>query len=155
MFKMWKNALGKTSNQGMTTIEACVIIPVSFTLIFLIFFLGIYFYNKNAYDQCISRALVSCVQYDEKDNDELESEIEAKLKTLLNDSLTLKGDIDTNISVEYGYTSIELKGSLNIPDFIYFGGLNAGNNWTISSYYSCPRLRSSQFVRMISGLKTN
>lgn len=155
MFKMRKNSLDKSSNKGMTTIEACVIIPISFSLIFLIFFLGIYFYNKNAYDQCIARALVSCVQYDEKDNDELEEEIENKLNSLLNQSLILKSDIDTDISVEYGYTSITLKGSFDIPNFIYFGGLDAGDNWEISSYYSCPRLRSSQFVRMISGLTNN
>lgn len=141
------------NNNGMISIEASVIIPVTIAVTMLLIWLGIYYYNQNVFDECTAKAAIMGSHMSDLDNNEIEDIAMENIVSLLNENLVMIDDADITVTVEYGYVTVEASGVLNIPNFFLFGNIYSDNSWSISVKNSAPRLHSSSFVRMITNLK--
>ena len=138
---MKKRRLG---NKGMMTIEACVIIPLSLMITFLLFWTGILLYNRTAVNYAVSTAVIQGSRMAECPNDEICEYVQKKIAELLEHKLVLMEMPQTEVTAEYGKISASLTGYVNAPVLAGFGG-----NWSVEVHRSADRMRSSQIVRTI------
>lgn len=143
------------NNKGMTTIEACFIIPFSFTLICIILYTAFYYYDYTV----ISRAAIGASyvsMYEENiSNDELISKAMSRAGTLLDGKLICmnKDDINIDVKVEYLKISVRISGRYNASKIIPGGGMIGIDDWIINVEHESPRLHKASFIRSINILK--
>ena len=134
----------KIDNKGMMTIEACVILPLSLFITFLLFWTGMLLYNRAAVNYAVSTAVVQGSRMAECSNDEICDHVQKKIAELLENKLVLMEMPQPEVTVEYGKISASLQGALHAPVLAGVGG-----NWPVEAQYSADRMRSSQIVRTI------
>ncbi len=134
----------KIGNKGMMTIEACVIIPLSLFITFLLLWTGMLLYNRAAVNYAVSTAVIQGSRMAECSNDEISDYVQKKITELLENKLVLMEMPQMQVTVEYGQISASLQGYLDAPVLAGFSG-----DWTVKAQRSAERMRSSQIVRTI------
>ncbi|MBO6205604.1 MAG: pilus assembly protein [Lachnospiraceae bacterium] len=135
---------GKIGNKGMMTIEACVIIPLSLMITFLLLWTGMLLYNRTAVNYAVSTAVIQGSRMAEQSNEEISDYVQKKIFELLENKLVLMEMPQMEVKVEYGMIRAGMQGYLNAPVLAGFCG-----NWSVEAQYSAERMRSSQIVRTI------
>lgn len=136
-------------NTGMTTVEACVIIPITLAVIMLLIWLGFFFYNKNILSQAAGRAAIMAGQHPELDNDELVEYIDYKLREMIEGKTVFIDNPDVEITVEYSEIVIHITSSISLPESVRLGGIYMKRIWEIDLTEKAARLHPSIFVRTI------
>ena len=134
----------KCGNKGMMTIEACVIIPLSLMITFLLLWTGILLYNRTAVNYAVSTAVIQGSRMAERSNEEICDYVGKKISELLEEKLVLMEMPQMEVAVEYGEIRASLQGYLDAPILAGFCG-----NWSVEAQRSAERMRSSQIVRTI------
>ena len=137
------------NNKGMTTVEACVIIPITFTVIMLLVWLGILFYDRNALSQAAARAAIVGSEYSYLDNDEICEIVMKKTAELTQDKLILMAEPEVDVSVDATEIRVNVRGNLHLPESVFFGNIYNKRVWSIDITEPAPRLKPSVFVRTV------
>ena len=142
------------NNRGMTTPEACIIIPMTFTIIMLLLWMGFLFYNRNVLDQAAARAAIIGGQNSYLSNEEIAEKVNAKVAELINNKLILMDEDSIIVSTGVSLTEIKVSvsGEVRLPESIFFGKLYSKRLWDISVIESAPRLKNCRFVRLVQRL---
>lgn len=138
------------NNKGMTTIEACVIIPISLTIICMLIWMGIFIYDKNALSQAASRAAIIGSQNSYLDNEEICDIVMKAVRELTEDKLVLMSDPAVNVTVGFNEIEVNVTGSLILPESFFFGKIYNKRLWHIDITEKTARLKPSLFVRSVS-----
>lgn len=142
-----KKEILRNRNSGVTTLEACVIIPIVFMIIMLLIWLGIYQYNRMVFTQVASMAAIKGSQNAEKSNDEIIKIVNSRIEELLDEKLIMMENVSSDIEVNYAQIKVHLQGEFNIPEAIYITDIYEKNMWEIAVDKSAPRIRSSMIIR--------
>ena len=134
------------NNKGMMTIEACVIIPLSLVITFLLLWTGILLYDRAAVHYAVATAVVQGSRRAEDGNDEIRTLVQKKIAELLEHKLVLlrEEEMETTVQVTYGKITASVSGRMNVPAFAKEHGI-----WEVSAQHSADRMRSSQIVRTL------
>lgn len=149
-FKLIKNL---NNNSGMATIEACVIIPLCIGVMMLLFWLGIYYYDKNVLAEGAARAAIYGSENAELSNEDITKLVESKLTECLQEGMILVSDVETSVTVDFNDIIVKVIGSVKIPEEINFGNIYEKNVWEIAVIKRTPRLHNSSFVRTMDLVK--
>lgn len=131
------------NNTGITTVEAVIIVPICLIITMLLFWLGIYYYDKNAMAQIAGQGAVYGAENSELSNDEIVEIIDSKITEITGDRLIFVDKQTSKVDVDINKITVEMTGELNVP----------GDSWDIHTIQIAPRLKSSMFVRMLNGIK--
>lgn len=150
---MCKSTLRKFNNKGMSTIEACVIIPISMTVTMLLIWLGFFYFNRNLLAESASQAAVYGTEFSNFDNETIKRKVIGKLDECIKDKTIFLKNVDYSVIVESRLITVSVKADLDIPSFIVFGNLYKKDIWSMEFVKKAPRLRNSLFVRTINRIK--
>ena len=159
MKKVTKSIFSKNMNyyvrndRGMATLEAVVIIPISFTVIFLLIWTGLLFYNRNVLDHAASRAAINASQHSGYSNKEVCDIVINKFSEYTNGKTIILENTEIDVSVSYGTIKVNVRGDMGIPGDIFFGNVYGDRKWDIDITKETARLRPSSFVRTVSRVK--
>lgn len=134
------------NNYGMMTIEACVIIPMSFIITILLLWLSFYYYDRNVITESAAQAAVYGTEYSEWSNDEIKGIVEDKLEECLNNKMVLVKDVNYSVDVSFSEIAVEIDGVIMPP--VYFS-----DGWNIHTIKRTPRLNNSSFVRIVNRIR--
>lgn len=141
------------SDTGMSTIEACIIIPISITLIMLVIWTAFYNYNCTAVAAAVAKASEVAVRHPELDNEELCEECMYVWKKSIEGKLIFMDVPEVNVVVEYGKVTVTASGSFDIREFLLSKNMGENGVYIVKSSHTSPRLRSSEYVRRMAILK--
>lgn len=139
------------NNKGSSTLEATIIIPICLILVIMLVWSGIYYYDRCVLAQAASRSAICGGQIAYHDNSEIALYCESKVQQLTNGKLLLMDNASTTVTVSATEISVNVSGSLNLPDF--FGFIYKSGNWNINITEKYARLKSSIIVRTINRLR--
>lgn len=133
------------------TVEASIIIPLSFLLIILTLYFGFFCYEKSITLQCCYLAALRGTNEWELSGRQLEQYVEQELYLLLDEkqlhSIKREFDIDTNImGVE-----ILIEEYMNVPFALIRGDDVTG--WNISGGKNAIRNKPSSYIRRYQSIK--
>ena len=134
----------KRNNRGMMTIEACVIVPLSLMITFLLLWNGMLLYDRAAVNYAVSAAVIRGGCMAEASNEEISTFVQQKIAEMLEHKLVLMECPEAQVRVEYGSITASVRGTLDAPPLAGFTG-----DWTVESQHSADRMRASQIVRTI------
>lgn len=141
----------KTINDaGMTTIEACVIIPITLVVTMLLIWLGLFFYNKNVMSHAASRAAIMGAQHPELTNEEVSEYVICKVKEFVEGKTLFLENPTIDVIVEYTEITVRLEGEMGLPQSTRMGGIYKQRSWEIVLVEKAARQNPSMFVRTVS-----
>lgn len=143
----------KLNNKGMTTIEACIIIPITLIVTMMLIWLGLFFYNKSIMSVAASRAGIMGGQHPEKSNDELVEYVTKNVEDILQDRLIFMEDPSVEVTVNYMDIVVHLTGDMRLPESVGMGGIYKIKMWEIDMTEKSARLQPSIFVRTLSRVR--
>ena len=143
------------NDNGMTTIEACFILPFSFVLICIILATAFYYYNLTAISRAVTGASLVSEYYPELGNDELSKKALEKFKNLTDGKLIYIDDKDilVDVKVEHSKITVRANGEFNASGFIPGANMFGIKNWKIDIAHSSTRMDKASFIRRIYILK--
>ncbi len=141
----------KKYNKGITTVEACVIIPITFTIIMLLIWLGFLFYNKTVLSEAIAEALMA-ESGSTKSAEVIADTVNEHIRERIEGRMILVNEPTITTSVNYTEIKVEAEVSMTLPDSIFFGNIYEVRIWDINIVKECPRLRPCRFIRLFDRL---
>ena len=143
------------NNKGMTTVEACFIIPFSFILICLILYTSFYYYDYTAISRAAIGASYVSMYEDDISNDELVNRAMLRMKNLLDGKLICmdKDEINVEVKVEYLKITVRVSGVYKAGKIIPGAEMFGIDEWNIDVKHEAPRLHRASFIRGVNILK--
>lgn len=136
----------------MTTIEACIIIPITFMSLLLLIWMGFLGYDRMVLSQVVSQAAIKGSQFPDKNNEELLVIVNERLNNLLEDKLIYMDQVETNVEVRQKEITVSVKGDMKVPGALFITDIYSNDLWSIHIEKSVQRINSSKFVRTINNL---
>lgn len=137
----------KGNNRGMTTIEACILIPLIMVITLLIMWLGFLMYNRSLVTSAVAMAAVRGGQYAEYSAEEIEEIAEDRCRELLEGRLICMEIPEISAEVGFYEVTVQAEGNMQVPEELLFDGLYGSSFWDVSASCVGVRLHSSTFVR--------
>ncbi len=134
-------------NKGMSTIEAVIIIPICFSIIMLLIWSGIFFYDKNTLSQAASRAAICGSQKSYSENNEIADYVTECVLKITDGKLILLDEANVSVTVSSTQISVNVSGVMNIPGFLIFENIYGSSLWSIDITEYAARLKNSMVVR--------
>ena len=131
-------------NKGMATLEACVIIPLTLAVTFLLLWTGILLYDRAAVSGAVSVAVIQGSRMSEESKEEIMDHVRKKTAELLEGKLVMMEMPQMEVKVSYAEISASLHGEINAPVLAGFSGL-----WRVEAERRADRMRIPQIVRTI------
>jgi Flp pilus assembly protein TadG len=141
------------NNKGMSTIEAVIIIPVCFSIIMLLIWTGIFFYNKNVLSQAASRAAICGSQKSYYENNEIADYVTDSVLKITDGKLILLDEADVSVTVSSTQISVNVTGTMSIPGFLILGNVYDSNMWNIDITEYAARLKNPMVVRTVNRIE--
>lgn len=140
--KLW------VSQKGMTTVEACIIIPITIWIFIGLVWTGVAQYNRMVINQAVYMAAIKGAQYSEKTKAEIEEIAINRLDELLEDRLVLVKDITYDVEV----TALEVKVQFAGEYYIF-----AHQNYRLilEVCKSAPRIKASSTIRTANRIRNS
>lgn len=131
----------------MTTIEACILLPLILVLTLLIMWLGFLMYNRSLVTSAVAMAVVRGCQYAEYSAEEIEEIAEARCLELLEGRLICMEMPEISAEAGFYEVTVRAEGSMEVPVELLFDGIYGSSFWDVSACSEGVRLHSSTFVR--------
>lgn len=138
----------KNSNRGMTTIEACILIPLSLMLIMLLVWFGFYKYNLNVISAAAAAASMNGALEVNRSNEEINQQVDEKLEELLKEKILFVRDMNWDISVSATKVSVTIRGEFFVPSQIFLSDIYEKSAWNFEIEKSALRMNPSGLLRM-------
>lgn len=142
------------SNTGMTTIEACILIPLSLMIILLLIWSGFYKYDLCVISEAAAAASMNGALEIGMSNEEISTFVDGKVYELLNEKLICVRDINWDISVSATKVSVIIRGKFMIPSQIFLTKLYERDVWDFEIEKSELRINPSMLLRMSEMMHT-
>lgn len=139
---------GILCSRGMTTIEACVLIPLSFGILLLLLWTGFYKYDQSVLSEAASLAVRRGSQEVAGSNQEIMKLTEERLDELLQGRLIGIEQVRSDVKVTAGAVAIHLEASFHVPHENIISSLYREEFWQIEIEKSAPRMDPCMLLRM-------
>lgn len=150
-----KTTKAKGVNYGMTTIEACFLIPLSFMLIMLLIWFGFYKYDLCAISAAAAEASMNGAREMNKSNEEINELVDKKIRELLTEKLIFVRDMNWDITVSAAKVSVIIRGQFFVPAKIFLSDIYKKDTWSFEIEKSANRINPSYLLRIAEIVKNN
>lgn len=138
----------KNSNTGMTTIEACILIPLSLMLIMLVLWFGFYKYNLSVISAAAAAAAMNGALEMNRSNEEINKLVDENINELLKEKLIFVRGMNWDISVSATKISVTIRGEFFVPAQIFLSDIYEKEAWNFEIEKSAIRINPSGLLRM-------
>lgn len=140
-------------NKGMTTIEACILIPFVYFLTMLLLFLGFFLYNRNLMHSAASVAVMEGSLAGEDSIEKILEKADTKSRELLEGKLIWMDLPEITVEADLTTITIQMHGVMTVPGAALLEGIYGDTVWEMEVEKKMPRLFPSRFVRTMEGIR--
>ena len=139
--------------KGSFTLELTILMPFIITFILIISFLVLYLYNRNVMQNAASRGVKQCFYYENETNEEIQKECEKTVLADLEQYMVGVDELEMEIAVTKYKVSVELTGTLNVPQVILLENISLDTFWKYRVKAEETRLKPSELLRGSTQIK--
>ena len=137
-------------NSGMTTLEACLILPISFMLLLFFFWTAFYYYNESVFTKATEVAALEGARHSELNNEEILNIAAAEFKKEIDNQLIFMRTPDPYITVDLTGVTVEARETFDMSYLLLEKSMKDKAVYQIDVIHSAARLKPSNFLRSIT-----